>query len=260
MLNESGHNIISFVAHNAARVEVHRHHCFQIVASIKGTFACTIDGQAYPRKTGFIINQNIVHSCQAGQASVIVFFIDAESDHGGQLKALLRNQPFLDIDGFLTQAQAQRIRAEGNQHLPKTELKKLADEIFASVLPADIPPAETPFDERVGAAVRFIDEHLSERIRLEDLSAVMSLSLERARHLFVQETGSPFSQYLLWKRIKHVMVTALRGELSLTNAALQCGFADQAHFCRVFKRTFGMSPKTLLKNSRFVQFLNPFVE
>lgn len=123
MLNESGHNIISFVAHNAARVEVHRHHCFQIVASINGTFVGTIDGQAYPRKTGFIINQNIVHSCQAGQASVIVFFIDAGSDHGGQLRTLLMNQPFLDLDGFLTQAQAQRIRAEGNQHLPKAELK-----------------------------------------------------------------------------------------------------------------------------------------
>lgn len=254
------HNIISFVAHNAARVEVHRHHCFQIVASIRGTFAGSIGGKSYPSKNGFVINQNVRHSCQAENASVIVFFIDAESYHGWQLRSLLMDRPFLDMEVFFTAAQVQRICAEGNQHLPKMELKQLADEIFASLLPAQASATEPMPDERVRKATRFIEEHLSGSIRLEDLAEVMRLSPERARHLFAQMTGSPFSQYILWKRIKQVMVTVLCGKLSLTEAALQFGFTDQAHFCHIFKRTFGMSSKTLLKNSRFVQFLNPFIE
>ena len=254
------HNLISFVAHNAARVEVHRHHCFQIVASIRGTFACTIGAKTFSRKTGFVVNQSVPHSCQAANASVIVFFIDAESYHGRQLRELLGGRPFLDIETFLTEAQLQRICAEGNQHLPKAELKNLADEIFAGVLPAQTPAREIAVDERIGKALAFVDAHLSQSLRVEDLAAVMALSPERARHLFAQATGSPFSQYVLWKRIKQVMVAVLRGECSLTEAALRFGFADQAHFCRVFKRVFGTSPKVHLKNSRFVQFLNPPLE
>ncbi|MFN0122122.1 MAG: helix-turn-helix domain-containing protein [Blastocatellia bacterium] len=260
MPNNPGHNVISFVAHQAARVEVHRHHCFQIVASIRGTFACTIGGAAFSNKKGFVVNQQVPHSCQAATASVIVFFIDAEIDHGRGLKELLGGQPFLDIEAFLTAAQLQRICAEGNQHLPTAELQKLADEIFASVLPAQTQLPESPLDKRVSQALEFIDAHLSASIRLEDLAEVMALSPERARHLFAETTGSPFSQYVLWKRIKQVIVVVLRGECSLTEAALKFGFADQAHFCRTFKRIFGTSPKAQLKNSRFVQFLNPLTE
>lgn len=257
MTDELNHNIISFVAHGARQVEVHRHHCFQIVASIKGTFACTIGGNSYAQKKGFVVNQSVVHSCQAQDASVIVYFIDAESYHGWQLKEMLADKPFLDIEEFFTAAQMTRFCAEGNQHLPKTKLEKIAAEIFTGILPARNQPDENQADERIVKALRFIETNLSETIRLEDLADLMFLSPERARHLFAQATGSPFSQYVLWKRIKQVIITVLRGEFSLTEAALEFGFSDQSHFCRVFKRMFGMSPKTHLKNSRFIQFLNP---
>ncbi|HMV47366.1 MAG TPA: AraC family transcriptional regulator [Blastocatellia bacterium] len=260
MLNEHHDNLISFVAHNCARVDVHRHHCVQIVAGINGSFSGTIAGEAYPRKTGFIINQNVAHSCQAADASVIVFFIDADSYCGWQLTTLLAGRPFLDIEAFLTEAQARRICAEGNQHLPGPELGKLADEILASVLLANPSAAEMPVDGRVGKAVEFINAHLGENIRLEDLAGRMSLSPERARHLFAQTTGAPFSQYILWKRVKRVIVTVLQEKSSLTEASINAGFTDQAHFCHIFKRTFGMPAKALLKNSRYIQFLTPSVE
>ncbi|MFN7928724.1 MAG: AraC family transcriptional regulator [Blastocatellia bacterium] len=258
MTSELQQNIISFVVHNPPRVEVHRHHCFQIVISLRGTFSCTIAGTALTQHTGFIVNQNIAHSCQAGAATVLVFFIDAESYHGWQLRALLAGRPFLDTAAFFTEVQSQELCADGNERLSRLELQQIAGEIFASILPAQLSATSFLPDDRISRATRFIDAHLSESLRLEDLAEVMGLSPERARHLFAQTTGSPFSQYLLWKRIKQVIVTVQDGKLSLTEAALQFGFADQAHFCRVFKRTFGMAPKTLLKNSRFVQFLTPF--
>jgi len=259
MSNNSGHNIISFVAHNAAHVEVHQHHCFQIVASIKGNFTCAIGGNSYPRKKGFIVNQNVAHSCQAADASVIVYFIDAESHHGWQLKEMLAGNDFLDIEPFFTVLQSNRFCADGNENLPKIELKKIANEVFDAILPAHNSISENLTDERIVKTLDFIDAHLSENIRLETIANLIHLSPERTRHLFAQATGSPFSQYVLWKRIKAVIVSVLQNRQTLTEAALQFGFSDQAHFCRIFKRTFGMSPKTHLKNSRFIQFLNPFV-
>lgn len=259
MVNEFGQNVISFVAHNAARVEVHRHHCFQIVAAIKGDFGCTIGGNSYSRRKGFIVNQNITHSCQAENASVIVYFIDAESYHGWQLKELLAGEKFLDIEQFFSESELNRFCAEGNQDLPKAKLKNLADEVFHCVLPENVSLNENLTDERIVKTLDFIDANLSESIRLEQIADLIFLSPERTRHLFAQQTGSPFSQYVLWKRIKQVIISVLQNEQTLTEAALEFGFADQAHFCRIFKRMFGMSPKTHLKNSRFVQFLNPFV-
>lgn len=259
MADDFEQNIISFIAHNAARVEIHQHHCFQIVAAVRGDFACTIGGNYYPAKKGFIVNQNVTHSCQAENASVIVYFIDAESYFGRQLKSILGDENFLDIEPFFTDLQIRKINTEGNQNLSKAELKNLSEEIFSTILPSDFQADDKLSDERVKNAAGFIEENLGESINLENIAEVMLLSSERARHLFAQQTGSPFSQYLLWKRIKQVIISTLQDELSLTEAALNCGFADQSHFTRTFKKTFGMSPKTHLKNSRFVQFLNPFV-
>ena len=70
----------------------------------------------------------------------------------------------------------------------------------------------------------------------------------------------PFSQYILWKRIKQVIFQVLQNGVPMATAAVQNGFTDQAHFARLFRRTFGVSAKQLLKNSRYVQFLTPFVE
>ena len=252
-------SVISFAAHEAKNVEIHRHHCFQIVVAIKGTFACTIGGNSYPNKKGFIVNQNIVHSCQAENANVIVYFIDAESYFGWQLKSILAGNKFLDVEPFFSDSQLQKINAEGNQQLSKDELKQLSDEIFRSILPTQFQSDQNVFDERIEKAVKFIETNLAESLNLETIAELMFLSPERARHLFAEQTGSPFSQYVLWKRIKQVIISSLQDNLSLTDAALNSGFADQSHFTRTFKKTFGMSPKTHLKNSRFVQFLNPFV-
>lgn len=249
-------NVVSFVAHGA-RVEIHRHHCFQIVVGINATFDCTLGGDFYRDKTGFIINQNIPHSCSAPNASVFVYFVDAESYYGWQLKQMLAGAKFIDAKNLFTNEQRELYFVEGNQFLPKDELKRMASEIFDIVLSAP-PESHTDFlDERIVKAVEFIDARLAENLTLEDLADLICLSPERTRHLFAQTTGVPFSQFVLWKRLKNVITLVVRDGFSLTAAAAQSGFADQAHLCRTFKRMFGISAKTHLKNSRFVQFLNP---
>jgi AraC-like DNA-binding protein len=63
--------------------------------------------------------------------------------------------------------------------------------------------------------------------------------------LFVEQTGVPFKTYLLWLRLVRAVELYSQGANSLTDAAHAAGFADSAHFSRVFKRTFG-SPATTL--------------
>jgi len=73
--------------------------------SIQPAFNCAIDKKVYKSLLGFIINQNIKHSCKAPDTSVPVYFIDAESYPGWQLKEILSVKSFLDIASRLTNLQ-----------------------------------------------------------------------------------------------------------------------------------------------------------
>jgi len=92
---------------------------------------------------------------------------------------------------------------------------------------------------------------------LEKIAHHIYLSPERTRHLFLEQIEIPFSQYILWKRIKGVLSATIKGNQTFFEASLQYGFTDQSHFNRFFKRMFGISATMILKNSRFVQFIYP---
>jgi YesN/AraC family two-component response regulator len=258
MQNITDNNIISFLSRHAV-VEIHYHNCFQIVVSIQSAFNCTIDKKEYKSLQGFIINQNIKHSCKAPDTSVLVYFIDAESYLGWQLKEILSGKSFLDIGSLLTKLQMQELIVQCNLTSSAAEMKKVADDLLEKIMPSQPTQKSMSMDERIIRVMEYIDYHLDNPISLDDISKLIFLSPERARHLFVQQTGTPFSQYLLWKRIKKIIMSVLKDNASLADASMWYGFTDQAHFSRIFKRMFGTSAKPLLKNSRFVQFLSPEV-
>jgi AraC-like DNA-binding protein len=81
-------------------------------------------------------------------------------------------------------------------------------------------------------------------VSLADAASAAALSPGRFRHLFVQETGTPFRAYLLWLRLNVAIEAAMAGA-SWTAAAHEAGFADSAHFTRTFKRMFGINPADL---------------
>ncbi len=67
------------------------------------------------------------------------------------------------------------------------------------------------------------------------------LSASRFQHLFTREVGVPFRRYRVWHRLRAAIREAAQGS-NLTTAAHAAGFADQAHFTREFRRTFGAPP------------------
>lgn len=249
-------HVISFVAHGA-QVDVHRHHCFQIAVSLHAGFDCRLGDHVYHDMKGFVIDQNIPHSCAAQGTSVLIYFVDAESRLGRRLKAMLRGTSVLDLEPSLFPGQRARYFALKNASLPVLRLRQLAAEILDAIVASTAPPSEPILDRRIAGALVWIEARLSDRLTVHDLADRLCLSPERARHLFVQHTGVPFSQFMLWNRLKRVIALTVRDGRSLTEAALSSGFADQPHFCRVFRRMFGIPARLLLKNSRFVQFLNP---
>lgn len=252
------HNVISFVAHGA-QVDVHRHHCFQIAMSLHAGFDCRLGDKTYRDMKGFIINQNVPHSCVAQRTSVFIYFVDAESYFGWQLKTMLGGAAVIDLETLLTDEQRHRFFAKNNPTLPKEQLRQMAHEAFNLILSRSELAADSPVDERITNAIALIETRLADKLTLTDVADHICLTPERTRHLFAQSTGVPFSQFVLWNRIKRVIGSVVCDGSSLTDAALESGFADQSHFCRIFRRTFGIPARRLLQNSRFVQFLDPLL-
>jgi AraC family transcriptional regulator len=88
----------------------------------------------------------------------------------------------------------------------------------------------------------FIDKNLHRTIHTEDLSAVALRSPAHFSRSFKLTFGEPPHAYVVKRRLEracHLMITS---STSLSEIALNAGFSDQAHLCRLFRQAFGQSP------------------
>jgi AraC-like DNA-binding protein len=93
----------------------------------------------------------------------------------------------------------------------------------------------------VGAVRDFLDANVENRVRSAELEAVTGLSRYAvARHFRACLGTSPY-RYLVMRRLDRVR-SLIRHGTPLVDAAAACGFADQSHMSRHFKKVYGMSP------------------
>jgi AraC family transcriptional regulator len=96
----------------------------------------------------------------------------------------------------------------------------------------------------------FIEEHLSEPVRVDDLSELVRLSRTHFSRAFRQVFGETPHAYVVRQRVDRVCRLMLTSDSSLSELALACGFADQAHLCRQFRRATGKSPAAWRRERR----------
>jgi AraC family transcriptional regulator len=96
----------------------------------------------------------------------------------------------------------------------------------------------------------FIEQHLSAPIRVEDLSDLVRLSKTHFSRSFRKVFGETPHAYIVRRRVDRVCRLMLTSETALSELALDCGFADQAHLCRQFRRVTGRSPAAWRRERR----------
>jgi AraC family transcriptional regulator len=101
----------------------------------------------------------------------------------------------------------------------------------------------------------YIEAHLDWNLELEDLAQQVDMSQFYFSRLFKQSLGITPHQYVIQQRVERAKQLLRQGELSLVEVALECGFANQGHLNRHFKRLTGTTPKEIArmyKTSKFV--------
>lgn len=92
-------------------------------------------------------------------------------------------------------------------------------------------------------AIAYIQEHLGEEISLEAIATHLKMSQYYFCHLFKQSMGISPYQYVLQQRINKAKRLLKQPQMTLTNVALACGFANQTHFTKHFHKLTGVTPK-----------------
>ena len=84
--------------------------------------------------------------------------------------------------------------------------------------------------------------HYMEKIALEDVARMVYLSPSYFSHIFKEEQGCTFREYLAQYRIEKSKSLLLDKSLRIADISIMVGFEDQSYFTKVFKRLVGMSP------------------
>jgi len=95
--------------------------------------------------------------------------------------------------------------------------------------------------------LELIDAALDARLTVEMLSREVGLSVAHFARAFKETMGRAPHQYLLALRLERARRLLENTEASLSDIAQRAGFADQAHFTRLFKRAFGTTPGALVR-------------
>lgn len=90
----------------------------------------------------------------------------------------------------------------------------------------------------------WIDRHLADEVRVEQLSALCALSVGHFHACFRELTGVTPLAYVQSRRLEHARTLVGHSGLSLGHIASLVGFRDQGSFSRAYRRRFSVSPST----------------
>jgi AraC family transcriptional regulator len=95
---------------------------------------------------------------------------------------------------------------------------------------------------RIRRIVAYVEQNLAAELDVPKMACLVGLSTHHFSRLFKNSMGIPPCQYVLRKRVNRATQLMVDSGKPLTDIALACGFANQSHFSRVFKRILRLSP------------------
>ncbi len=85
-------------------------------------------------------------------------------------------------------------------------------------------------------------KHLDSGITVSDLATACALSRSDFTRKFKATTGYSPQAWMRLQRVEKAKQLMRESSFPLAEIGLQCGFCDQAHFCRIFYRIEGVTP------------------
>lgn len=94
----------------------------------------------------------------------------------------------------------------------------------------------------IDPAVRRIHMNYSEKLTIDELAGLCSVSKYHFCRVFKMATGMSAIQYLMRYRLRIAHALLNETDKSIAEIAWQCGFSDENYFYRCYKKQYGDSP------------------
>lgn len=114
----------------------------------------------------------------------------------------------------------------------------------------------------VEMAKNYMKRNYPFNITVDDLAAKVYINKYHLLHSFKKITGLSPMQYLTNVRINKAKALLLTTDFSITDIAMQTGFANTSHFCKKFKAVTGLSPMQFKKATppeKFIKLIKIFI-
>lgn len=95
---------------------------------------------------------------------------------------------------------------------------------------------------------QYIKEHFQEDLSLKKMASLFYLNASYFSVFFKNNTGKNFNEYLTELRIEHAKELLSEKNLKIHQIAFSCGYSDSSYFCRIFRKTTGVTPAEYQKN------------
>ena len=105
-------------------------------------------------------------------------------------------------------------------------------------------------DGVIQAVTEYIGENFSDcSLSLQSMAEELGYSAKYLSNVISKKLGICFSDYVKDLRMKNVMTLLEQGITSIKNLAVLSGYSNPLYFSKVFKKTFGVSPKEFTKGT-----------
>jgi len=105
--------------------------------------------------------------------------------------------------------------------------------------------AELAYETHIHAVLAYIQAHLDEPLRLDDLASVANFSPFHFHRLFAAFVGKTVGEYVRRVRLQRAAQQLLDTPQSVTEIALDSGYETPAAFTKAFRQYFAITPSKL---------------
>lgn len=228
----------------------HWHSEWSIGAIVRGSCLCSVEGRPFQAGCGDLlaIAPGVVHTgallSAEHTASVLVVMVYVPPHWLAQAGLLPPRASGVTHCQELANAAAQLRTAEEIHRWLVQSMALLADRLSPHAGGSEPGPVTRRLLLEVQEAILAGDTSVTE------LAQRCSVSRERLHRVVKRWTGMAPADYLRSIRINRARDLLVSGE-SIASTALACGFADQAHFTRWFRKTFGYTPGDFVTSLSF---------
>jgi AraC family transcriptional regulator len=110
---------------------------------------------------------------------------------------------------------------------------------------------------KLSCLVHYIETHLADKIATKDLATHVNLSISHLNRMFKLSVGVTPHNYVSMRRVELVCTMLITTRRPLSQVAFECGWSDQSHLCKVFRRTMGMTPSGWRRAMTVARFPKP---